>query len=66
MVCEIVFLSFLYKSIIPYVREIGRSGYGITGAHGKPATLMEGGFDNKELSSSNSTVQTGLLSRIEL
>ena len=36
-------LSFLYKSNIPYVREVSRSGYGITGAYGKPATLMEGG-----------------------
>ena len=36
-------VSFLYKSNIPYVREVSRSGYGITGAYGKPATLMEGG-----------------------
>ena len=35
-------LPFLYKSSIPYLREISRSGYGITGAYGKPATLMEG------------------------
>ena len=37
------FISFLYKSNIPYVREVSRSGDGITGAYGEPATLMEGG-----------------------
>lgn len=36
-------VSFLYKSNILYVREVCRSGYGITGTYGKPATLMEGG-----------------------
>ena len=34
---------FLYKSNIPSMREISKSGHGITGAYGKPATLMEGG-----------------------
>ena len=37
------FLPFLYKSNIPSMREISKSGHGITGAYGKPATLMEGG-----------------------
>ena len=37
------YLTFLYKSNILYVREVCRSGYGITGTYGKPATLMEGG-----------------------
>ena len=36
-------VSFLYKSNILYVREVCRSGYGIIGTYGKPATLMEGG-----------------------
>lgn len=36
-------VSFLYKSNIPSMREISKSGHGITGAYGKPATLMEGG-----------------------
>ena len=36
-------LPFLYKSNIPSMREISKSGHGITGAYGKPATLMEGG-----------------------
>ena len=36
-------VPFLYKSNILYVREVCRSGYGITGTYGKPATLMEGG-----------------------
>lgn len=35
--------TFLYKSNIPSMREISKSGHGITGAYGKPATLMEGG-----------------------
>lgn len=33
-------VTFLYKSNIPYLREISKSGYGITGAYGKPSTLM--------------------------
>lgn len=36
-------VPFLYKSNIPSMREISKSGHGITGAYGKPATLMEGG-----------------------
>ena len=30
-------LPFLYKSSIPYAREISRSGYGITAAYGQPS-----------------------------
>ena len=41
--CKKIFLPFLYKSNIPSMREISKSGHGITGAYGKPATLMEGG-----------------------
>ena len=37
------YVPFLYKSNIPSMREISKSGHGITGAYGKPATLMEGG-----------------------
>ena len=36
-------VHFLYKSNIPSMREISKSGHGITGAYGKPVTLMEGG-----------------------
>ena len=31
-------VSFLYKSSIPYVRGISKSGYGITSVYGEPST----------------------------
>ena len=33
-----VLLPFLYKSSIPYVRGISKSGYGITSVYGEPST----------------------------
>ena len=36
-ICTIL-VSFLYKSSIPYVRGISKSGYGITSVYGEPST----------------------------
>ena len=36
-------VPFLYKSSIPYVRGISKSGYGITSVYGEPSTSREGG-----------------------
>ena len=38
-----VLLPFLYKSSIPYVRGISKSGYGITSVYGEPSSSREGG-----------------------
>ena len=47
------------------VSDVCRGGHGITGARSNASGKVCRGWYNKTLSSTNSLVQTGLLSRIE-